>query len=321
MLFLRGGKLCFDIGWIGVVTGKTMIADGKDHKIGLRFIKQKNFFCLYVDGKEEACGLRGVKDRDGASFMIGVSTGHDERRVASMAPMYKGKIWDFRVNFKSADFDGAVKKQVEEVVTDGSDGKEMAGGSMSKTEVVTKDDGTTVTTITIGTTTTTRTTDISGKTVVKTKHAVTRNTNEVTTGSSSSSSSTVTTPTSVDTNTANPNVTGEDEDEEGGSVATFKTVKVKQADGTVVEETVIEGEEEEETDDQVAEEINTQISEVEVMKETAQQATDLSEKLVKEEIEAKQTKQVTETEEADADEANQKAEENEADAQLDEENV
>jgi hypothetical protein len=147
-----------------------MIADGKDHKIGLRFNKSKNIFCLYVDGKEEACGLRGVKDRDGASFMIGVSVGHDQRRVASMAPIYRGKIWDFRVNFKSADFNTAVKKQVEDVITDGSDGKEMSGGSMSKTEVVTNEDGTSVTTITIGTTVTTKTTDLDGKTVVKTRH-------------------------------------------------------------------------------------------------------------------------------------------------------
>jgi hypothetical protein len=318
MLFLRGGRLCFDIGWVGVITGKTMIADGKDHTIGLRFNKIKKYFELWVDGKKDASGLRGVKDRDGATFLIGVSVGHDERRVASMAPMYRGKIWDFRINFKSTDFDTAITKQKTDVITDGSDGKAMSGGSMAKTETVTNEDGTSVTTITIGTTITTKTTDIDGKVKVKTRHMT-----KTTSGSTSSStdSGKTTTPTSVDTNTEETNVTGGDDDEEEGSVAVYKTVKVKQADGTVVEETVVEGEEEEETDDQVAEEINTQIAEVEVMKETASEATEMTEKLVKEEIDAKKTKEVTEKEEADADEANQKAEEDEADAQLEEENV
>jgi chemotaxis protein histidine kinase CheA len=57
------------------------------------------------------------------------------------------------------------------------------------------------------------------------------------------------------------------------------------------------------------------------MKETASEATEMTEKLVKEEIDAKKTKTETETEEAEADEANSKAEEEEADAQLEEENV
>jgi chromosome segregation ATPase len=35
MLFIRGGKLAFDIGWTGYVGGKTIINDGKDHKIGI----------------------------------------------------------------------------------------------------------------------------------------------------------------------------------------------------------------------------------------------------------------------------------------------
>jgi len=66
MFFLRNGKLAFDIGWVGAVNGKTFIADGKDHKIGLRYTKKDNKFCLLVDGAVDACGLKGVKDRDGA---------------------------------------------------------------------------------------------------------------------------------------------------------------------------------------------------------------------------------------------------------------
>lgn len=133
MLFLRNGRLCFDIGWTGVITGRTDIADGKDHKVGLRFRRSSMKFELLVDGKVEATGLQAVKDRDNASFMIGVSVGHDARRVSSMAPIFKGKIWDFRVFTKEVEFDKGVKKQVEEKpVTDGSDGSNSAGGMPEK---------------------------------------------------------------------------------------------------------------------------------------------------------------------------------------------
>lgn len=42
MLFLRGGRLAFDIGWVGVVEAKTNLADGKPHKIGLRYTRANN---------------------------------------------------------------------------------------------------------------------------------------------------------------------------------------------------------------------------------------------------------------------------------------
>jgi len=98
MLFLRNGKLCFDIGWVGVVTGTTNLADGKPHKIGLRYTKAENKFSLVVDGNVEASGLHAVDDRVGAEFMIGLSVGHSARAVASMAPIYTGSIDDFRVS-------------------------------------------------------------------------------------------------------------------------------------------------------------------------------------------------------------------------------
>lgn len=42
--------------------------------------------------------------------MIGVSAGTDAREVGSAAPLYKGKIWDFRVSSTDADFDALVTK-------------------------------------------------------------------------------------------------------------------------------------------------------------------------------------------------------------------
>lgn len=50
MLFLRDGKLCFDICWVGLITGQTNIADGKEHEINLIYMKTYNKFRLIVDG-------------------------------------------------------------------------------------------------------------------------------------------------------------------------------------------------------------------------------------------------------------------------------
>lgn len=50
ILFLRHGKLCFDIGFFGLITGKSNVADGKEHDIGLSYDINENKFHLIVDG-------------------------------------------------------------------------------------------------------------------------------------------------------------------------------------------------------------------------------------------------------------------------------
>ncbi|MGB2823997.1 MAG: LamG-like jellyroll fold domain-containing protein, partial [Phycisphaerae bacterium] len=52
-LFIRGGRVCFDVGWVGCVNGRTPVADGKWHHVA---------FCgagpqkIYVDGRLDASG-------------------------------------------------------------------------------------------------------------------------------------------------------------------------------------------------------------------------------------------------------------------------
>ena len=62
MLFLRDGKLVFDIGWVGSMEATSNVSDGEDHYICLGFRTEKQKFFLVVDGKEEATGLHGIKD-------------------------------------------------------------------------------------------------------------------------------------------------------------------------------------------------------------------------------------------------------------------
>lgn len=62
MLFLREGKLSFDIGWVGLITGMTNIADGNQHDIGLSYSMNDEKFRLTVDDEVEAYGLHAVPD-------------------------------------------------------------------------------------------------------------------------------------------------------------------------------------------------------------------------------------------------------------------
>jgi hypothetical protein len=203
-----------------------------------------------VDGAVEACGLSGVADREGSSFLIGVSVGHDARTVASMAPIYKGKLWDFRVTQTAGDFEGVVtKQQTDPAATDGSDGANMAGGASTETAESTDGSSTEITVV----------------------------------DSAATASDFV----------------------DDGTIATYETVTVTNADGTVTEETRVVGEEVEPTDEETAVEINLQIDDVEQMKETAGQATELEESLIKEEMDVEETKQDAEAEEVAAEEAHQ----------------
>ena len=51
-LFVRGGRLVFDIGWVGAITGTSNVADGQWHTAAL--VVKKNETRLYVDGRLEA---------------------------------------------------------------------------------------------------------------------------------------------------------------------------------------------------------------------------------------------------------------------------
>ncbi len=53
-LFIRGGRLAYDVGWVGQVTGNGKIADGKLHRIALTFSDASGRVTLWVDGEQVA---------------------------------------------------------------------------------------------------------------------------------------------------------------------------------------------------------------------------------------------------------------------------
>lgn len=53
-LFIRGGKLAYDIGWVGALNGNVRVADGKPHDVALTFNSESGQLTFYVDGKVDA---------------------------------------------------------------------------------------------------------------------------------------------------------------------------------------------------------------------------------------------------------------------------
>jgi putative heme-binding domain-containing protein len=60
--FIRDSKLCFDIGWVGAVQGKTSITDNRWHDIAVSWQKSSKTVRLFVDGKLDAKGVLAAKE-------------------------------------------------------------------------------------------------------------------------------------------------------------------------------------------------------------------------------------------------------------------
>ncbi|QDU29100.1 Laminin G domain protein [Anatilimnocola aggregata] len=59
--FIRDGRLCFDIGWVGAVSAKTKINDGQWHNVTLTWEQAASRVRLYVDGRLDGEGTLAAK--------------------------------------------------------------------------------------------------------------------------------------------------------------------------------------------------------------------------------------------------------------------
>ncbi|MDP1562728.1 MAG: LamG-like jellyroll fold domain-containing protein [Pirellulaceae bacterium] len=60
-LFLRDGRLVFDIGWVGAVSGKTKVSDNRWHLVALTWEQATQRVRLYVDGRLDGEGKLAAK--------------------------------------------------------------------------------------------------------------------------------------------------------------------------------------------------------------------------------------------------------------------
>lgn len=71
-LFVRGGRVVFDIGWVGAVTSKKRVNDGKWHDLVMTWTKNSGEVRLYIDGKLDRRGnLKPKKPVKGHEVHIG----------------------------------------------------------------------------------------------------------------------------------------------------------------------------------------------------------------------------------------------------------
>ncbi|MHC4879686.1 MAG: DUF6797 domain-containing protein [Planctomycetota bacterium] len=54
--FVRGGRLCFDVGWVGVVTSSRRVNDGKPHDVAMVWNADRQMAELFVDGRRAGGG-------------------------------------------------------------------------------------------------------------------------------------------------------------------------------------------------------------------------------------------------------------------------
>ena len=68
-LFVRGGKLAYDIGWVGALNGNIPVADGKPHDVALTFNAESGQLTFYVDGKVDAAKVMRAKRVENAHVL------------------------------------------------------------------------------------------------------------------------------------------------------------------------------------------------------------------------------------------------------------
>ncbi len=73
VLFIRDGRLCFDIGWVGVVQSRATVNDGHWHDLALTWDHHSGLATLFVDGqKDTAKELRPKTSHDDQVVRIGM---------------------------------------------------------------------------------------------------------------------------------------------------------------------------------------------------------------------------------------------------------
>jgi putative heme-binding domain-containing protein len=92
-LFVRGGRLVFDVGWVGAVTGRTAVVDGDWHRVAMTWDHRTGLVRLYVDGQLDGEGsLKPKADMPGAVLRVGFTAANFPERQS----FFLGELADVR---------------------------------------------------------------------------------------------------------------------------------------------------------------------------------------------------------------------------------
>ncbi len=74
-LFVRGGRLVFDMGWVGAVESRSRVADGNWHDVAMTWEHSSGGVRLFVDGKADGQGVLKPKSQaKGMAIRIGFAS-------------------------------------------------------------------------------------------------------------------------------------------------------------------------------------------------------------------------------------------------------
>ena len=92
-LFVRAGKLTFDVGWVGAVAGSVPVADGKWHHVGMTWSHGDGTVQLFVDGQLDGTGK--LKPRRAISAPV-LRVGFCARDFPA-SPWFRGRLDGLRL--------------------------------------------------------------------------------------------------------------------------------------------------------------------------------------------------------------------------------
>ena len=88
--FVRGRRLGYDVGWLGKVESRRVVADGRWHHVAVSYNHRSGATKLYVDGKAD--GSRNLRSLDDSKHIVRIGyTGK------TFMPPFRGQMDDFRI--------------------------------------------------------------------------------------------------------------------------------------------------------------------------------------------------------------------------------
>lgn len=92
-LFVRGGRLCYDIGWVGAVQSRRRVNDGKWHDVAVTYRHETGQVQLFVDGKADANGT--LKPRQPVAGHV-VRVGYTADNFPTSKSYFEGELASLR---------------------------------------------------------------------------------------------------------------------------------------------------------------------------------------------------------------------------------
>lgn len=93
--FIRDGRLCYDIGWVGVVQSKRRINDGQWHNVALTWNHDSAEATFYIDGQKRGAGsIRPKETTSGLVTRIGHTTDNFPSKSTFQGEIESVCFWD-----------------------------------------------------------------------------------------------------------------------------------------------------------------------------------------------------------------------------------